>query len=693
MSSFGDSLSKGINAKFRKSLSFKGKGKPKDVSSLLNDTEECSLSSTGGNLISLNRRSLPKSEKETASKVGMPTKKFRKSFSACNEENSSGETYDRSSRQGKEVLDVRRQSLLERQDHLIGDVLPEIKEKRRSKNKSRTDAATSYVDDDNTQVSSRKSKKKKKKSRKQSLEIFHDEYGDCDLRPDAVGKVSKARDAQKKKTRKSNMALTDDRLQDVKAGKLNQVEASGERKSKKKKIRRPSKIANDTATEGVDLSPKGSKKSKKLKKKKVKRKSQFTASLLDDLELELGSIDRLAAEDTTSNTVENIEKQSTDVNDSAPEMNYEVDRGIGTAHERYVSNELNATLLDEDTKQPKVQLPLNREEEKSTEKAEKIIQASEMLNREESLNDEKNNSSKEQLSFTPTTSLMSETNEYAMSLMYGTSDDSDEDGNSTYIGNATSHHSAESEVEAESQASNSTCELSTHLDASSIVYEVASDSHSDFSDVEVDAEQEESQSQLVPTVEEHVRDGDSEEVDEPKEIIQVEQVPIAEELPPINSDEGEEATSAALRKQTEQLQGLLRQLQLETQMLEESMAIHKSKAIEKNNTITMYKGMVEDLQEDYDMVLRTYHEQVEQNELLLGQLGKMKHVGLKNERVLREKTDRIEGLEQQLTLLQQSQDCQVLFDLKDENERLQKMVNLQKKSLFQMIADTKVIQC
>ncbi|CAJ1956797.1 unnamed protein product [Cylindrotheca closterium] len=147
----------------------------------------------------------------------------------------------------------------------------------------------------------------------------------------------------------------------------------------------------------------------------------------------------------------------------------------------------------------------------------------------------------------------------------------------------------------------------------------------------------------------------------------------------------DKGSSAALRKQVEQLHEQLEEKQREIRMLEELVASHESNAIEQDDQIAVHKGMIDDFQEDYDMVLGKYNEQVEQNALQTGLIGRMKHAELEYVRAINEKTNRIQVLEEQLSILQKAENIQLLPALEAENERLRRMISLQKQGLVQAL--------
>jgi len=665
MSSFGDSMgSKGIRTKFQKFGVNKG-NKPKAAGTtktmLLNDTD--SVSSSSGNEDSNRlhsdsptriRRSLPESEMDTKrNKVNMSLKKLRQQFSVVTKLNS---------------LDVRRQTLLEHQDELVGEVLAETKEEKQSKKKSKTvsslEAANTPMDGSTTQppeLSSTKSKKKKKNAGESSVEISHDEYGESE-QPSGEGEASKTKRKKKKKKKasksaveishdeygdveqspdnleapigsekkkkkkkkktKSDLEISHDEYGDlehspdnqevpigsekkkkkkaktksdlavVEGGNLDQAaeEASGEKTSKKKKKKKKKKLlsedAHDTSEEGLDSSPRGTKKKKTtVKKKKPKKKSEFTASLLDDLELELGDV---AAEEAAKIDAEDHQdERSMDASGTAPEMDHELDNANnGTMDESCDRVELNETMIEDEPNQPKAQRAQSPSEEleaigNAAETTEVIVESaigsmvdtvkeegiendhtahgkgpdqsqeaspqtaengaenSEVPNQEASLDVEETNSATEMPIVNRSASPMPETNAHALSPTDETSDadadsdsDCDEDGDSTNMGKDLGLSSVELESEgAETNTppitvasrDQATSEMST-------VYEVVGDTGSDCSHAGADAEQEEPQVQFAPIVEELVGDVNVVDVDQAEENKQFEPAPTIEEL-------------------------------------------------------------------------------------------------------------------------------------------------------------------
>ncbi|CAJ1956799.1 unnamed protein product [Cylindrotheca closterium] len=838
MSSFGE---------IRKSLSLSMKGKENPLH--LNGTEESSSLSSNGNDFcpshspTQKRLSLSGNERGKKDRVSMSMKRFRKSFSAGiklnynKRDESNIDEIKTSSRPQKKVLDVRRQSLLERQDQLISEVLPEVKEKRRSKKKSRAsllDDGDSPVDYDTGPSELSSSKTKKKKTRKSSLQVVHDEYGENEHQSDEPDEGKRTETKQKKKRksaltvsheqysesahepdmrevatieskkrtkkskRKSSLRVAEG-LEDVEKLDDQVEQASGEKASKtKKKKERSSKVSHDAAAAVLDSSPKKGK--NKLKKKKKKRKSDFTSSLLDDLELELGGT---SEEDGASMKAKSQDEQTTDSSDSAPEMKHDMDDASGPMEKSFKSDELIPTLIEEEPNEPEAQSPYKKrntngveaettreivenasgtmaavtnEEEDEEEHGQTTKEGGPNLpegesyqeeaengaeeleeKREASFEDEKSNSAIEKQFFIRSSSLLNETNAHALSLIYGTSesesDDFDDDDDTTNTDKNINPCTVESKVEdaevendgnmraasdpSDSQAINGSrdhaaSELATSLVGSSAVNEVANDSDSEF----CDEEQEEFQVLIGTTVEELGSDRDRGDVHEVQEHIQVDHVSAVGELGGDSgseffaSDSDQEAKaeieetveesslqenvnddiqpatedvlcstddsvasdtiiiydedqSAILRQEVEQLHEQLEQQKLKTKRLKKSVAEHKSNSIEQIEQIAVYKGMFEDLQEDFDMLLGKYNDQVEHNAVLLGLVGKMKHVALQDERALHEKTDRIQVLEEQLSILQKAQKSQILSALEAENERLRGMINLQKQSLFE----------
>jgi len=140
----------------------------------------------------------------------------------------------------------------------------------------------------------------------------------------------------------------------------------------------------------------------------------------------------------------------------------------------------------------------------------------------------------------------------------------------------------------------------------------------------------------------------------------------------------EEAEAARIAEEKEKKEA-------ESAILAEAVAFLESKVIEQEEEIVIYKGMYEDIQEDYDLVFRKYNEQVEQNAAILDMVKRMKERLGQYESALLNETNRVHDLEEHISMLQQTKEYQVLAKLHAENERLQEMVSRQKAGLFQTL--------
>ncbi|CAJ1956801.1 unnamed protein product [Cylindrotheca closterium] len=136
-----------------------------------------------------------------------------------------------------------------------------------------------------------------------------------------------------------------------------------------------------------------------------------------------------------------------------------------------------------------------------------------------------------------------------------------------------------------------------------------------------------------------------------------------------------------MQKQLNELHEKLNEQQRARERLEKEAEVWETKSTDQEDQLETYKGMNEDLQEDYDMVLGKYNEQVDQNAALLGIIDMMKQAASARESVLAKKVDIIRTLEEEVSALQQSSNKKQLKELKDENAKLRQMVKIQKESI------------
>mmetsp|Transcript_45741 Transcript_45741/g.110859 ORF Transcript_45741/g.110859 Transcript_45741/m.110859 type:complete len:706 (-) Transcript_45741:81-2198(-) len=154
-----------------------------------------------------------------------------------------------------------------------------------------------------------------------------------------------------------------------------------------------------------------------------------------------------------------------------------------------------------------------------------------------------------------------------------------------------------------------------------------------------------------------------------------------ENSPELETNPPAEIIFVNLKKQMNELQEKLNEQETKTAKMEEEAAAWETKSMELEDKLVTYIGMYEDLQEDYDMVLAKYNEQVDQNATLLGIIDVMKKASSIQESGLAEKTDRIRTLEAQVTAFQQTSNTKQLVELKDENAKLRHLVQVQKESI------------
>ncbi|KAL3934830.1 MAG: hypothetical protein SGBAC_009536, partial [Bacillariaceae sp.] len=458
-------------------------------------------------------------------------------------------------------------------------------------------------------------KLKQKTSRVSSMIVSHDGHGESEHRSGQKGETRNDKDLaqaskkkKKKKSKRKSPQADIDGLEDVEAGKVKHGEEFSEATTLKQKTAKiSSEIVNDADARSLDPSPK-------------------------------------AAQDTTSFSTEIEDVRVVDTN--ATEANHNIGISFGTMDEA----EIEEAKLDDDAI-----LEVTLDPRKSQESSNRSWDHS-----------------------TSEVEVDCETDSFDAKTV-----PSEQEESQVKLARSAEGHDRDGEIEYVIQAQET-----------SFVELVPANEEV------VTVDEQEAQVQLVPAVEEHGHDDNGPSESELSELIDDRdsdstdqhakdasfQVDSNKAFPQssekvLGSDNSvasgkaasqDEDTSAGLRKQVEQLQEQLYQQQLKTQMLEESVAIGKSKqSNESNAETTLYKGMVEDLQEDYDALFEKHQEHIEENAQRSGLMKKLEKEALEFERVIKEKTDRIQALEQKLS--EQSEDGQILLELKCKNERLQKM--------------------